>query len=102
MWKAYTEFDWFMKQQHEPGMPNNGKSILLQWLIEVEEGTKWECRVPLDVELSWCNHRPFGRVDRAIAHVRKHLDFKPFACEGRCENGEWYVLEFPGNTTFIS
>lgn len=104
MWKAYDKLDWVINQQLEPNMPHNGRSIFLQWLneVEVEEGNSWVCRVPLDVELGWCDHRPFSRLDRAIAHVRKHLDFKPFACGGRCGNERWYVPEFPGNSTFIS
>ena len=100
-WKAYYKVDWFMNQQLEPTMPHNGRSIFLQWLNEAEEGNSWVCRVPLDAELGWCDHKPFRRFDRAIAHVRKHLDFKPFPCEGRCGNNGWYVPEFPGNATFI-
>ena len=102
MWKAYYKMDWFMNQQLEPDLPHVGRSIFLQWLNEVGEGNSWVCRVPLDVELGWCDHRPFNRLDRAIAHVRKHLDFKPFACEELCGNEGWYVPDFPGNATFVS
>ena len=91
--KEYNESDWFKNQDIEPLMPNNGRSIFVRWLDGVGEGQSWTCRVPLNVEGSWCDHKPFGRPDRAIAHVRKHLDLKPFPCAGRCGNEEWYVPE---------
>lgn len=92
MWKEYEEFDWVIGQKVEPYMPHNGRSILVRWLND--EGQSWTCCVPTNVEGRWCDHKPFGRPDRAIAHVRKHLNLKPFPCERRCGNEEWYVPEF--------
>ena len=93
-WKIYTDLDWFKKQELEPYMPHNGKSILIQWLNEVEEGNSWVCCAPLDRQETWCGHGPFKRLDRAIAHVRKHLGLKPFCCGGGCGRAEWYVPKF--------
>jgi hypothetical protein len=90
-WEAYEEEDWFMRQIFEPLLPHNGRSILIRWLKDVVEGKSWTCCVPLDVEESWCDHGPFTRLDRAVAHVRRHLDLKPFPCGGQCGNEEWYV-----------
>jgi hypothetical protein len=72
-------------------MPHNGKSVLFRWLDEDEAGTSWTCCVPLNNEGLGCGHAPFKRPDRALAHVRQHLDLKPFPCEGKCGNEGWYV-----------
>ena len=93
-WKTNTELDWFKNQELEPLYPFNGKSILTQWLKEVDEGIGWVCVVPLDSEQSWCDHEPYNRLDRALAHVRKHLDLRPFRCGGECGWVEWYVPTF--------
>ena len=93
-WKLNTELDWFKKQEIEPLYPFNGKSILTQWLKEVNEGIGWVCSVPLDSEQRWCDHGPFNRLDRAVAHVRKHLNLRPFRCGGECGWVEWYVSRF--------
>ena len=73
-------------------MPHEAKSVLAQWLNEVNDETAWKCSVPLDDEESWCLHPHFKRFDRALAHVRNHLGLKPFPCEGRCERGDWYAV----------
>ncbi len=91
-WKEHAEEDWFTGQSEEPYLPHNGKSILVRWLND--EGQGWTCCVPLDVEGRWCDHKPFGRIDRALAHVRKHLNLKPFPCEEHCGTEGWYVPEF--------
>ena len=100
MWKMYAGSDWFKNQELEPYMPHNGKSILTQWLDEVDEGIV--CCAPLDSEESWCGYGPFKRLDRAVAHVRKHLDFRPFHCGGDCGQAGWYVPEFLWQSVFIS
>jgi len=92
-WKEYHESDWFKDQVIEPDLPHNGKSILVRWLKEVGEGKGWTCCVPLDGEGNRCI-RPFGRPDRALAHVREHLDLKPFPCKGTCRTKGWYVRKF--------
>ena len=102
IWKTYAELDWFKNQELEPYMPHNGKSILIQWLDEVDEGISWMCCAPLDSDKSWCGHGPFKRLDRAVAHVRKHLDLRPFRCGGDCGRAGWYVPKFLWRSVFIS
>ena len=92
-WEGYNELDWFILQSLEPYLPHNGRSILVRWLKEATEGNSWTCRVPLDDERSWCDHGPFKRRERAVAHVRRHLKLKPFPCGGQCGNEGWYVPE---------
>jgi len=88
MWESYQTLVWFMNQDLEPNMPHEKKSILSQWLAEVNGGTAWKCDVPLDGEDTWCCHPHLKRFDRALAHVRSHLGLKPFPCEGRCNKDD--------------
>ena len=101
MWEAYADLDWFKKQDIEPNYPHNGKSILLQWLKEDDKGMSWTCRAPLDSKAHWCGHGPFKRLDRAIAHVRKHLRLKPFPCQGDCGIEGWYAPNVFGSAFHV-
>jgi hypothetical protein len=92
--EAYKELEWFKDHNVEPNMPHNGRSILIQWLDEDDEGISWTCCVPLESEASWCGNGPFRRMDRALAHVREHIGLKPFPCKGRCGTEGWYVSVF--------
>jgi hypothetical protein len=38
--------------------------------------------------LAGCGQR-FKRRDRGRDHVRKHLDYRPYACDGRCGKPGW-------------
>ena len=98
MFEALKKEDWYTNNEVEPDCAWNGKSILTQWLNEVEkEGSKHlECCVPLvdvDGAIYWCR-KIFPRLDRAIAHVRNHLEHKPFVCGGypNCKQEGWYVI----------
>ena len=86
--------DWYINQEVEP-YTRDGKSVLSQWLDEVEkDGTRHvECCVPLvDQADDWCR-KAFPRFDRAVVHVRNHLGHKPYLCGGYpdCEQEGWYV-----------
>ena len=91
--------DWYINGELEPDAPWNGKSVLTQWLNEVEKDgiTQLKCCVPLvDRADEWCpSPKVFSRLDRALAHVRNHLGHKPFVCEGlpNCKQEVWYVRE---------
>jgi hypothetical protein len=68
-------------------------SSLVRWLNlrETEERKWWSCCVPLEGG-TWCKYES-ERIDRAVTHVRGHLDHKPYPCEGKCENQQWYAEE---------
>lgn len=94
LFEALKREDWYINKEVEPDTWN-GKSILTQWLNEVEkDGSKHlECCVPIvDRADHWCR-KPFPRLDRAIAHVRNHLGHKPYECGGypNCKQEGWYV-----------
>ena len=92
MWMAYEECHWFKNQELEPNMPHEAKSVLAQWLNQVDV-TVWQCVVPLDTEEAWCHHPHLKRFDRALAHVRSHLGLKPFRCDGKCGMNTWYAID---------
>ena len=86
--------DWYINQEVEPET-HDGKSVLARWLDTVEkDGIRHvECCVPLvDQADDWC-HKTFPRLDRAVVHVRNHLEHKPYLCGGYpdCAQEEWYV-----------
>ena len=88
-WEGLFQEMWYLKQEEEP-LNHLGQSILIRWLNHFdEEENGWSCRVPL--EDGTCCARRFGRLDRAITHVRGHLGLKPYPCEGKCGNRDWYV-----------
>jgi len=62
-----------------------------RWLsrLEAKEKKGWRCDVPVEGE-TWCRNE-IERIDRAIIHVRTHLDLKPYPCEGRCNKENWYA-----------
>jgi hypothetical protein len=49
----------------------------------IHRGQFHECQV------SGCKKR-FRRKDRGLCHVRQHLGYKPFTCDGECGRPEWY------------
>lgn len=89
-WQEYYREPWYLNQEEEP-LNHEEKSVLVRWLDEpgTEGGGKWTCRVPLKGE-TWCKHK-IKRPDRAITHVRRHLNLRPYPCEGKCKNQIWYA-----------
>ena len=88
-WEGLFQEMWYLKQEEEP-LNHLGQSILIRWLNRFdEERNGWSCRVPLE-DGTWCT-QTIGRLDHAITHVRGHLGLKPYPCEGKCGNQDWYV-----------
>ena len=89
-WEGLFQEMWYLKQEEEPSN-HLGQSILFRWLnhFETEERKEWSCCVPLgnDKRCTYMSVRP----DDAITHVRDHLGLKPYLCEGKCENQDWYA-----------
>jgi hypothetical protein len=89
-WDAQLQEAWYLDQVEEP-LDHTGTSVLARWLHPLEgEGEKgWRCRAPIEGE-TWCTEE-IKRKDRAVIHVRVHLDLKPFPCEGHCKKQNWYA-----------
>jgi len=90
LWRRLLKQPWVLKQEIEP-RKSNGESVLLDWLDGVETGKLWTCAVPLDSPQTRCEHAAFNRIHRALAHIRGHLEVRPYACGGRCRMSGWYV-----------
>ncbi|PVF92895.1 hypothetical protein CPB86DRAFT_145931 [Serendipita vermifera] len=70
---------WFRNNQSEPeDLP--GQSIYLRFLKRISDAGTYLCLY------RGCN-RTFDRRDRALGHVRQHLNHRPFFCGGKCFNG---------------
>ena len=84
MLHEFQESSWRRMHEMEPRDPNSGRSVLLALLTDFavpKGGRIYGCRI--------CKET-FVRVDRAVTHLRhKHLDHRPFACQGRCGVPEW-------------
>lgn len=89
-WDAQLQEPWYINQVEEPEN-DVGRSILVRWLdpLEGKDEKGWRCRVPMPGQ-TWCNET-IKRTERAITHVRAHLDLKPYPCEGGCSKPNWYV-----------
>lgn len=66
---------------------SSGKSILAQWLLNLG-GQTYACQVPMPGGNGDICGVTKGRLDRALVHVRSHLDLKPFVCGGQCSK-DW-------------
>jgi hypothetical protein len=89
-WNHVLKRPWVLRQEVEP-LRSNGESILLDWLDSAETGKLWTCAVPLESPQTRCEHAPFNRIHRAIAHIRVHLGVRPYVCGGKCRISGWYV-----------
>lgn len=67
------------------GYGRRGKSIFGVFVQEVEKG-EWKCL--FSGRGRFCSNSPtFKRFERAIEHVRSHLNHRPYACTGECNLG---------------
>ncbi|KAG8831638.1 hypothetical protein FRC17_002830 [Serendipita sp. 399] len=55
----------------------------------MDRNAKYTCR------FSGCRGTRFERRDRALGHIHKHLNLKPFVCDGECGTPHWYVSLSP-------
>jgi hypothetical protein len=83
---------WFRNNQSEPE-DSPGQSIFLRFLGRASESGTYVCLFRGCGKV--CN-RTFDRRDRALGHVRQHLNHRPFWCGGRCFNANWYVANLLG------
>ncbi|CAG8710395.1 9745_t:CDS:2 [Acaulospora colombiana] len=75
---------WLQDDAPEPRTKNNAS--ILEAFLDSKDGR--QC--PFDN----CD-KSFLRKDRAIGHIRQHLNHRPFKCQGKCKNLKWYVPKWP-------
>ncbi|KAG8772399.1 hypothetical protein FRC15_002757 [Serendipita sp. 397] len=67
------------------GHGKKGKSI---YAVFVEEASKGEWKCLFGSPIMPCpNNAVFKRFERAVEHVRSHLNHRPFKCTGECDIG---------------
>lgn len=75
--------EWLRLKQLEPTfLPK--QSVLLRFLSRPSPASSFRCL------FDGCAKK-FDRRDRAIGHIRTHLEHKPFLCDGRCKIVGWCV-----------
>ena len=76
------------------GFGKQGRSI---YGVFVEEFTRGKWRCLFGSEQTPCpNEATFKRFERAVEHIRSHLNHRPFKCNGTCSPGmrTWCVLVY--------
>lgn len=66
---------WYLNNQHEP-RDSSKRSVFFNFLVHQSKGV-YAC-------LFEDCHAAFPRQDRALGHVRKHFNHRPFVCTGPC------------------
>lgn len=85
----YTGVD----ENYTMGLGSHGKSIYSIFVEEFEKG-KWRCLFG-DEANPCCRPKYFRRIERAVEHVRSHINHRPFICYDDCRSGgSWYVASF--------
>jgi hypothetical protein len=76
------------------GFGKQGRSIYGVFVEEFTKG-KWKCLFG-DEKTPCPNDAVFKRFERAVEHVRSHLNHRPFKCDSSCNPGisTWCVLLF--------
>jgi hypothetical protein len=75
--------DWLRCQEPEPTFRPK-QSVLLRFLSHPTPRSNFRCL------FDGCMKK-FDRRDRAVGHIRTHLEHKPFLCDGQCKIVGWYV-----------
>ena len=68
------------------------ESLLHRWFIRLPppDNHRFECRVPVnDDRTNYCG-ATMHKKWRILSHIRTHLQYRPFACDGQCGSTGWY------------
>jgi len=72
------------------------ESLLHRWFTRLPPpcNDRFECRVPVnDDRTSYCG-ATMHKKWRILSHIRSHLQYRPFACNGQCGVTGWYASAF--------
>jgi hypothetical protein len=89
LWRSFLNSDWLRNNVQEPKI--SGHSVLRQMLVQPPDPTDasvWICGVPIPNGI--CG-KTFRRPDRAVTHIRRHLNHRPYPCDGGCGVPTWCV-----------
>lgn len=71
----------------DAGLGSPGKSVYAVFLEQVEK-SEWRCLFGDREHPCPSQAVAFRRLERALDHVRSHLNHRPFACKGECQKGD--------------
>jgi hypothetical protein len=69
------------------GLGDPGKSVYTVFLQQAKKG-EWRCLFGDARYPCFAQAIPFRRLERALDHVRSHLNHRPFECKGECQKGK--------------
>ena len=71
----------------DAGLGSPGKSVYAVFLEQVEK-SEWRCLFGDREHPCPSQAVAFRRLERALDHVRSHLNHRPFGCKGECQKGD--------------
>jgi hypothetical protein len=83
-WLVFSSQPWVTSGGLEP-TDARGRSVLHEWL-DGSQPQFYICKVAVQGRPCGVAH---NRLDRALPHVRMHLNTKPYECNGQCGNPAW-------------
>ncbi|KAG8823026.1 hypothetical protein FRC17_009409 [Serendipita sp. 399] len=69
------------------GLGSEGKSVYAVFLEQTER-SQWRCLFGDKDFPCGSQATSFKRLERALDHVRSHLNHRPYACKGECQKGD--------------
>lgn len=73
------------------------RSILLGFLSYEPDKNKENTHV---CKFDQCG-KSFDRQDRALGHIRMHLNHRPYHCNGQCHVSGWYIIYMKWSHSFL-
>lgn len=69
------------------------ESLLYRWFIRLPppHNDRFECQVPVNDDRSAYCKATMHKKWRILSHIRSHLQYRPFACNGQCGVPTWYA-----------
>lgn len=97
LWRSIVNSNWLRNNDHEPKV--DGCSVLGQMLVPYDptdtstsSQLRWICGVSNPSKPNGICGYVSRRRDRGITHIRaKHLNHRPYPCDGGCGVPHWYV-----------
>ncbi|SRR5258706_2396868 len=97
LWDDTNEWDRF-ERACQAGSTDHDKieHLLLKWFIRLSPplNNRFQCRVPVNNDHADYCGTTMHKKWRILAHIRSHLQYRPFACNGQCQATTWYASSF--------
>ena len=97
LWDDTNEWD-RLKRACQTGSTDHDEieGLLHRWFIRLSPPLRdrFECQVPVNSDCADYCRSTMHKKWRILAHIRSHLQYRPFACKGQCRETTWYASSF--------